>query len=217
MVRTARSSGTSSPRDSSRSRNRLVMTVRTTSLTVPPSAARTVFTSLRRTLAQRHTRCGPIGPVSDDASDWAQRTRGLRHRARGFPVRAQPLAGSAQRLLDRAELRPRAHDAVRDGARQDLGAGGLGLRSPLSRRRGIGGVGEHHGHQVGGRDAVDHAVVDLGKQRPAPLARALDHADLPRRPAAVQVLREHPAGHLARPVLAAGRGGSPCGARGGRG
>jgi hypothetical protein len=44
-----------------------VITLSTTSLTVPPSAARTLFTSARRTVAQLQRRCGPIGPVSEEA------------------------------------------------------------------------------------------------------------------------------------------------------
>ncbi len=41
------------------------MIVSTTSLTVPPKAARTVFTSVSRTSAQAQRRWGPIGPVSE--------------------------------------------------------------------------------------------------------------------------------------------------------
>ena len=65
MLRTSLSS-TGSPRDSSRSRNPWETIVSTTSFTVPPSWDRTDFTSLSRTRAQLHTRCGPIGPVSED-------------------------------------------------------------------------------------------------------------------------------------------------------
>jgi hypothetical protein len=42
------------------------MSVSTTSLTVPPRPARTSLTSVRRTAAQLHVRCGPIGPISDE-------------------------------------------------------------------------------------------------------------------------------------------------------
>jgi hypothetical protein len=42
------------------------MIVRTTSLTVPPRAPRTVLTSVSLTSAQLQRRCGPIGPVRED-------------------------------------------------------------------------------------------------------------------------------------------------------
>ncbi len=58
-------SATGSPRASSRSRNPPETIVSTTSLTVPPNAARTDLTSLRRTWAQLHVRCGPTGPTSE--------------------------------------------------------------------------------------------------------------------------------------------------------
>ena len=41
--------------------------VKTTSLTVPPRPARTSLTSASRVIAQLQTRCGPIGPVNEDA------------------------------------------------------------------------------------------------------------------------------------------------------
>ena len=52
---------------------------------------------------------------------------------------------------------------------------------------------EDHRHQVGAGDAVDHAVVDLGDERPAAVAQALDDPRLPQRPVAVELLGHEPA------------------------
>jgi hypothetical protein len=65
---------------------------------------------------------------------------------------------------------------------------------------------KHHRHQIRGGDAVDHAVVGLGEQRPAPAVQALDHPQLPQRLVPVEVLGEDATGHLAQLLLAARRG-----------
>ena len=50
------------------------------------------------------------------------------------------------------------------------------------------GVERQH-HQVGSRDPVDHAVMDLGDQRPAAARQALDHPHLPQRAMPVEFHR----------------------------
>src|SRR3954467_12007012 len=118
MVRTARSAAISSPRAASRPRTPPVIIASTTSLTVPPTPARTALTSARSTRAQLHTRWGPIGPVKDDLAgriDGAAAARGRRGGgggcgAAGGPRRAaqevrRPARGGA-RLLDRVERPP---------------------------------------------------------------------------------------------------------------
>ena len=67
IERTTSFSDDSSPRALSRSRKPPVIAVRTTSLTVPPSAVRTALNSSNLPSVQAHRRCGPIGPFSERA------------------------------------------------------------------------------------------------------------------------------------------------------
>ena len=97
----------------------------------------------------------------------------------------------------------RGADFVGERARQHLDVGGLGRRRELAPRAAAGRVGEHHRHQVGGGDPVDHAVVDLREQRPAPVGEALDRPQLPQWLVAVQVLGEDARRHVAQLLLAA--------------
>jgi hypothetical protein len=61
-------------------------------------------------------------------------------------------------------------------------------------------------HEVGAGDAVDHAVVDLGDERPAAALEALDEPYLPQRFGHVEALAEHAPGEVAQ-LLGAARSG----------
>ena len=67
IERTTSFSDESSPRPLSRSRKPPAIAVRTTSLTVPPSAFRTALNSSNLPSVQAQRRCGPIGPLSERA------------------------------------------------------------------------------------------------------------------------------------------------------
>lgn len=67
IVRTTSFSDVSSPRPCRRSRKPAVIEVRTTSLTVPPSAVRTSLSSAKSVEVHAQRRCGPIGPLRERA------------------------------------------------------------------------------------------------------------------------------------------------------
>ena len=128
---------------------------------------RTILTSLSSALAQAQRRCGPIGPLSDE---WPGASRAPR-RARPGPSRraASSDAGELRRQCG-AQARPSGSATVRP-PRCARGAPGRGSGpgdhssgAPIRLRRRV----EHDRQQVGGGDAVDHAVVHLRDDRPAP-------------------------------------------------
>ena len=78
------------------------------------------------------------------------------------------------------------------------------------RWRRLGREVEDHAVQIGAGDPVDHAVMDLGDQRPAILGESFDHPVLPQRVIAVEPLRHHPRHQLGELLVAAGlRQGGP--------
>ena len=217
IERTTSFSDDSSPRPLSRSRKPPVIAVRTTSLTVPPSAFRTALNSSNLPSVQAQRRCGPIGPLSERAVG-RDGLLGQRGHGRGEPsCRTRPVPS------------PHAPRRRRSGTDDSCCIGWLivSLTAPATtarrRRRAprrpvlglvVRGVGlevEHQLHQVGAGDAVDHAVVDLGDDRPAVVGQALDQPQLPQRLGHVQALAEHPAGQVAQLLVAAraGHGGVP--------
>ncbi len=141
----------------------------------------------------RPARCCPAAGAAREAEATARtNSPALRERgpgpADGRADHAQ-LLGRVQRLVGRACAAAARHRSARARA------------ASLDRRRVRGGLVEHDRHQVGGRDAVDHAVVDLRQQRPAVLAQPLDHPDLPQRLSPVQLVGEDPRGGPAQDVV----------------
>ena len=101
---------------------------------------------------------------------------------KGVRRRAQ-CAEHARQLPDRAQRTDqRLGDQLDDRGLRAGPPGGSG------RPGGVRLVVEQHGHQVGARDAVDHAVVDLRDDRPPAVLQALHHPDLPQRARPVQML-----------------------------
>ena len=201
MVRSA----TLSPRASSRSRRPPETIVSTTSLTVPPSAARTDLTSLRRTWRPAPRAMRPDRPGQRGAADRAHHARGRGHAAQQVPRLGERVARRPRRRANGAQLLGRVEGAVRERAQHELGAARLRLRLPRVGRRRWAVALEHDRHQIGGGDAVDHAVMDLREQRPAALAQSLEHPDLPERLVAVEVLGEDARGRPAELLVAARR------------
>ena len=176
-------------------------------MTVPPNACRTTLTSSIPASAQLHRRWGPIGPLSDvaggrlhSASDrtstaaWASRALGR--------APARTAAGTCRRLATgstTALVRPRTARPSAPGS-----GGGCPLLRRARHRGRLHGV-EHHGEKVGRRDPVDHAVVNLGDERPPLPRQTLDHPQLPERLAPIENLREDPPGEVAKLVASAGR------------
>ena len=76
--------------------------------------------------------------------------------------------------------------------------GGCGARLPARV--------EQHRHQIGARDPVDHAVVDLGDERPAAVAQAFDHPHLPQRTLPVERLGHESSHEVPQVIGRAGRG-----------
>ena len=181
------------------------MTASTTSLTVPPSAARICLTSASDDRAQLQRRCGPIGPLRsavglrsiDTITDALRRT---------LPRLMPP--GSGERASAGSPVSVDWGEQVADrGVRQQLQVARLPPRRPLLDLGllHLRGVVQEHRQQVGARHPVDHAVVDLRDQRPAPALEPLHDPHLPERLAAVEVLGEDPPGQVAQLLVAAGR------------
>ena len=72
-------------------------------------------------------------------------------------------------------------------------AGGSGCHSSGTGAPGLGRGVQDEAVEVGPRDAVDHAVVDLGQQRPAAVGQSLAEPVLPERAVAVHAPGHHPA------------------------
>ena len=115
------------------------------------------------------------------------------------PVSRRPLtvpSGSRSAAGTRATT-PRVSAARPDQASRTFstpegsgsGAHGTGAVGSLS-----GSTSSRNAEQLGAGHAVDHAVVDLRDQRPAPVLEPFDEPGLPQRPAAVELLA-HQAGH----------------------
>jgi len=94
----------------------------------------------------------------------------------------------------------RVDDRVGQGVGEQVQVARLLLGMPGRRpgRRRLRLAVEEDRQQVGGRDPVDHAVVNLRDERPASVVEALDHPELPERAGAVEVGGEHPAGQVAQ-------------------
>ena len=116
----------------------------------------------------------------------------------------------------RGQLLQRVGDRVVDGAGDQREAGRVALRRPVLRLvvRRVGRQVEHQLHEVGAGDAVDHAVVDLGDERPAVVGQALDQPQLPQRLGHVQPLAEDAAGEVAQLLVAARARAPRCAGRG---
>jgi hypothetical protein len=65
---------------------------------------------------------------------------------------------------------------------------------------------EHHGRRVAGADAVDEAVVGLGRERPAAVLEALEQHAAPQRARAVEAVRVEVSGPRQQLVLPTRRG-----------
>src|SRR5450756_1064556 len=116
------------------------------------------------------------------------------------------LPRGAQQRTNGAHLLVRAGPAFHHGVEQQLGVARLVLGQPDRPRRygALGAVVEQHGQEVGCRDAVDHAVVQLGHDRPVVVLQTLDEPHLPQRPGAVQLLGHQLTNQVAQLLLAAG-------------
>ncbi len=159
----------------------------------------------RRASAQLQRRCGPIGPVSEDEP--TGRMLGVAAAvARAISASERSVWRGAAAIRRSASIWPAGLArlaSVRTSTSASVGSG-AGDHSPLSEP--AESIGEHDGHQVGGGDTVDHAVMDLREQRPALALQALDRPQLPQRLVAVEVLGEDAGGHLAQLLLASGLG-----------
>jgi hypothetical protein len=81
---------------------------------------------------------------------------------------------------------------VRHGAGDERRVTRFGCRPPRlvdTRQDGAAARVEEPRHQVGAGDAVDHAVVDLGDQRPSAAGETLDHPGLPERSVPIELDR----------------------------
>ena len=159
------------------------------------------MTDVSGTFAQLQTRCGPMGPVSDEVARAHGRGSG-RQGARRAADRSEHLIRSPEGEPD---LRSRIAHTMPGAVGDQVDARGLRIWMPDLTVRGLGSLPEHQRHHVRRRDAVDHAVVDLREQGPAVLLEPLDHPDLPERLRAIQVLGEDPGGGRAQLCLGAGR------------
>ena len=171
-------------------------------MTVPPSPARTCLTSASGTLAQLQTRWGPIGPVRDEVAGRSAGDCG----GQGPCCSGHCVQHLGRRPQGEADLRRRVTDAMPGAVGDQVESRRLRLRLPDLPVGRLGALPEHQRHHVRRGDAVDHAVMDLGEQRPALVLEALDHPDLPERLRAVQVLGEDPRGGGAQLLLAAREG-----------
>jgi hypothetical protein len=97
----------SSPRSMSRSRKPRVIAASSTSLTVPPSAARIRFTRATLAVVQTHRRCGPIGPFRELAEGAVSR--------RALPPRPRPNLMTSARLRRRPCTKPGTSASCRSG------------------------------------------------------------------------------------------------------
>ena len=202
-----------SPRASSRERKPPLIAASTTSFTVPPRPLLD-----RLDIVQR--RPGP-GVAPRPADGPAQR------RSRGRPQGRGQLGQGAGRACglpggrggigrgpaQREGLPDREYHRVRHGPGGQLHGRGLGAHLPVAghvrpghRRGGLGGQVEDHAVQIGARDAVHHAVVHLGDERPAALGEPFGQPVLPQRAIAVEPLRHHPRHQVGELTVAAGRG-----------
>ena len=183
---TARSA--SSPRESSSSRYPPLTAASTTSLMVPPNAARIVRTS-RGSRTNEPRRGGGRSCPRSTAAAWRRgRRRSGRALGRSRARRRSAPTGSVS-----AERAPRA---VATDIRGQATPGVEHLREASRLRPGRprlrgrqGRVGlrvEEHAQQLDAGDAVDHAVVDLEHERPAPALEALDQPRLPERSRAIE-------------------------------
>ena len=118
------------------------------------------------------------------------------------------LGGAARRAEGRAHPVIGAERGLGERAGGELRSGGLALRLPVVRGREVRLAlrVEHHREELRRGDAVDHAVVHLGDERPAAAAQVLDHPDLPQRLRAVELLRHDPPHEVAELLVAAGLG-----------
>src|SRR5215203_1245128 len=192
--RTTSFSEDSSPRPCSRSRNPPVIAARTTSLTVPPNAVRTALNSSNLPSVQAQRRCGPIGPLSERAVGV------IACLARDGTVCATVLPCSASDFAPRTAVLSVGSEEIARAGWASASVTASATRDALDGvRRGV----EHQLHQLGDGDAVDHAVVDLGDDRPAVVGQALYQPQLPQGLGQVQTLAEHAAGQVAQLLLAA--------------
>ena len=170
-------------------------------MTVPPSPERTCLT------AERHPRPAPDAVGPDRAGEGrGRRTQRRRCGGQGPSSPGHCVQHLGRRPQGEADLRRRVTDAVPGAVGDQVESRWLGLRLPDLPVGRLGALPEHQRHHVGGSDAVDHAVMDLGEERPALVLEALDHPDLPERLGAVQVLGEDPRGGGAQLLLCARRG-----------
>ena len=188
-------------------------TASTTSLTVPPSALRIAFISARSARAAAHRRCGPMAPSIDRAGVGCRLAAERPRRRRAMLAeRGRRLARAAhQRAGRRGPARPGCAAARRTRIDGERGVARLRCRRPRRRRGGGCGVAvgvEQLHHQVGAGDAVDHAVVDLGDQRPPAAGEALDHPHLPQRAMPVELHGHQPAHQVVRAPSSPPGGGS---------
>lgn len=174
-------------------------------MTVPPCASRIRLTSASCDRAHAHRRAErpvqrcrrPGGAHLPEVREAPPDLEHLAHQAmrsahRG-QRRAQPLIGTGRALGQRAG--------------HQLRLAGLRLGSPHvrgGRARVPLGI-QQHAQQVACRHAVDHAVMNLGDQRPPPLVKPLRDPQLPQRLGPVKLLRHHSADQVAQFLIAARR------------
>ena len=164
----------------SSSRSPPVHDASTTSLTVPPRARLTALTSSSGT-----SQTAKPAVLAERGVD-ARMRRGdelVAHEQLDEAARPRARVGRAARMARQADARLGRRQRGRRRAPQ-LGAracwtgcGGSGARR--RRRRAV----EQHRADVDRADAVDHAVVGLGHERPAPAGEALEQDDAPQRAA----------------------------------
>ena len=130
----------------------------------------------------------------------ARRGQGERARGRSAPTdprHVEELAsGACRRVTDVA----RSGQAGQGGLRQQLEwRGDPGVEVSRAEGRSIGGFGlevEEHAQQLGARDSVDGAVVDLGHHGHLVVLESFDDPHLPQRPVPMELAADHVAGEF---------------------
>ena len=164
--------------------------------------------SSRLAFAQVHRRWGPMLPTRELGSVGGMRRAydsapSTRSRSRAS---AQPGATDARPTARSSPYGIRRRRHIASTARWRPDGCGPGCHVPAAERGGLGLVVEDGREQVGPRDAVGHAVVDLQDQGPPTVLETLHHPGLPERPVTVELLRHQPADELLELGVAAGCG-----------
>ena len=199
------------PRACSQRRRAPVTTARTTSLTVPPSAALIRLNWARSARTHSNRRCEPTGTLSgtlgrrvgEVPADLAQRLDRLGDLAQRRPAGARPRARPGAAAAAGCAATPSASLA------SSWAADGVGLGTQSwsgSAGSGTGLTSKSTVAMSTPGDAVDERVVGLGDEGEALAGQPLDHPQLPERLRAVELLGEHPRRHVAQLLLRARRG-----------